>query len=161
MGELPIGQPTGIRSYGQVRQKLKQAMFRHLQSELHRSLKTTPENCAYNHPTSIGRSQERVGICRFDGPLQDGQVSPRGKVCDTGVAGCSAQASACRCWLKLRSKEEIKLEFRNLMVSDRGIIAASYPDVAALMWVLDGVDFAEDIQVVEDEVDNVDQAVGK
>lgn len=142
-----------LRSSSQVRQKLKQAMFRHLQQELQDNFKATPEGCSHNHFTPIGGSPERVGICRFDGTTPEGVLSPRGGVCDARVTGCLVQAHACKCWAALYSKEKIKGDFRNLMASDRGMIAARYPDVAALMWVLDGVDFAEELRMAEEEAD--------
>jgi len=53
-------------------------------------------------------------------------------------------SSACSWWKPLKTKEEIKESFRALISSgNRGHIAASFPDVAALMWVLDG----EDVQI--------------
>lgn len=142
-----------MRSPSQIRHKLKQAMFRHLQRELQDNFKATPEGCFHNHFTPIGGSPERVGICRFDGTTPEGATSPRGKVCDTRVAGCMMQARSCKCWKAIRTKDDIKTDFRNLMASDRGLIAARYPDVAALMWVLDGVDFTEEIRMAEAEAD--------
>lgn len=142
-----------LRSASQVRQKLKQAMFRHLQRELQENFKTVPEGCFHNHFTPIGGSPERIGICRFEGPLLEGQVSPRGKVCDLRIGGCTLQARACKYWSAIRSKEDVKSDFRNLMAADRGLIAARYPDVAALMWVLDGVDFTEELRLAEAEAD--------
>lgn len=142
-----------LRSPSQVRQKLKQAMFRHLQRELQDNFKVVPEGCFHNHLTPIGGSSERIGICRFEGTPPEGVVSPRGKVCDLRIAGCAVQARACKCWSALHTKEDVKTEFRNLMSSDRGLIAARYPDVAALMWVLDGVDFTEELRMAEAEAD--------
>jgi len=147
-----MGNNGSLRASGQIRQKLKQAMFRHLQRELQSNFKVTPESCFHNHFMPIGGSVERVGICRFDGSVLDGVDSPRGRVCDVRVAGCLAQARSCKCWASVRTGDDIKAEFRALMVSDRGLIAARYPDVAALMWVLDGVDFNEEIQMAEAEV---------
>lgn len=142
-----------LRSPSQVRQKLKQAMFRHLQRELQDNFKVVPEGCFHNHFTPIGGSHERIGVCRFEGTVPEGVVSPRGKVCDARIAGCLMQARGCKCWAALRTKDEIKSEFRDLMAADRGLIAARYPDVAALMWVLDGVDFTEELRMAEAEAD--------
>ena len=142
-----------LRSSSQIRQKLKQAMFRHLQRELLDNFKATPEGCFHNHLTPIGGSSERVGICRFEGSPPEGVVPPRGKVCDARVAGCLVQARGCKCWVALYGKDKIKADFRNLMSSDRGMIAARYPDVAALMWVLDGVDVTEELRMAEAEAD--------
>jgi hypothetical protein len=69
-------------------------------------------------------------------------------------------ASACLWWEPLKSKEEIKAEFRSLMSSgNRGKIASLYPDVAALMWVLDRTDIADTMTDVELEVDTPVQAL--
>lgn len=140
-----------LRSPGQIRHQLKQVMFRHLQKELRDNFKDTPEACVYNHLTTIG--SERVGICRCDAVPVEGLPSPRGKVCDARVAGCIMQARGCKHRRPYRTKEEVKSDFRALMASDRGAIAARYPDVAALMWVLDGVDFMEVLRQAEDEAD--------
>jgi hypothetical protein len=145
-----------IRSPGQVRQQLKQVLFRHLQRELRENFRGIPESCYHNHFTSIGGSPERIGICRFEGPLRDGCPTPRGKVCDTRVAGCTLQARGCKYLSAIRTKEEVKSDFRALLTSDRGSIAARYPDVAALMWVLDGEDFTEELMMAESEADPPD-----
>ena len=141
------------RPPSQIRQQLKQVLFRHLQKELRNNFKEVPEGCHYNHFTKIGGSSEGVGVCRFDGVLNDGIPSPRGKVCDTRVAGCVMQARGCKYWSAIRTKEEVKAEFRALLASDRGTVAARYPDVAALLWVLGDVDFAEELQYAEDGLD--------
>ena len=141
------------RSISQVRHQLQQVMYRHLQRELRENFKSSPENCRHNVFTAIAGSVERIGVCRFEGPLEAGMATPRGKVCDTRVAGCPVQARACKGWTALRTKDEVKSEFRALMSSDRGTIAARYPDVAALMWVLDGVDFMDVLRLAEEEAD--------
>jgi hypothetical protein len=69
-------------------------------------------------------------------------------------------AGACKWWEALRTKEEIKSEFRTLMASgNRGKIASLYPDVAALMWVLDGVDIVNAVADVEQELDPTSDSV--
>ena len=144
----------GIRSPGQIRQQLKQVLFRHLQKEIRDNFKDTPEACYFNHLTPIGGSAEKIWVCRYDGAFNK-ESSPRGKICDTRVAGCVNQARACKCRQPYRTKEEIRTDIRTLIASnDRGRIASQYPDVAALMWVLDGVDMAEEFRLVEEEMDS-------
>ena len=142
-----------LRSPGQIRHQLKQVMFRYLQKEIRDNFKDHPEACLHNHWTPINGSPERIWICRCDAAPIEGVVSPRGKVCDSRVAGSLLQARACKYRVAVRTKEQVKEEFRSLMTSERGAIASRYPDVAALMWVLDGVDFMEVLREAEDEAD--------
>jgi len=149
---------NGARSPSQIRQQLKQVLFRHLQREIRDNFRESPEACYYNHLTGIGGSSEKIGICRYEGSIKEN--SPRGKVCDTRVAGCINQARACKCRQPFRTKEEVKTAFRELMSSnDRGKIASQYPDVAALMWVLDGVDVAEEVRQIEAEMEPFSEVV--
>ena len=141
------------RTHGQVRQKLKQVMFRHLQAALKDNFRESPEGCFHNYSTSISGSMERILVCRYDVHQKDNPQSPRGRVCDSRVAGCASQAKACKFFTCMKTKDEVKAEFRSLMASDRGVIASKYPDIAALMWVLDGVDFTDDVRSIEEEID--------
>lgn len=149
MGEA---KPEEIRTPGQVRHQLRQVMFRHLQRELRDNFRVAPETCVHNYEEAFTEGPPgRVGVCRYEG---DGQPSPQGRVCDGRVAGCRRFAKACPMWRPIRTKDEVKFDFRDLMTAtDRGRIASYYPDVAALMWVLDGVDFTEDVALAEAEVD--------
>lgn len=145
-----------LRTPGQIRQQLKQVLFRHLQKLLRANFRQAPSSCVFNRRESLGDTGEKVGVCRWEGTREEQKSSPRGKVCDSRIFGCTAMASTCRWWQPLRTKDEIKFEFRTLVSSDdRGRIAASYPDVAALMWVLDGVgyDITQDLQDAEVEAD--------
>ncbi len=136
----------GVRNPGQIRQQLKQVLFRHLQKLLRANFRQAPESCRHNHVQSIMGTGVTVGVCRWDQQLKgkdDTRRSPRGKLCDSRVFGCTNMAGACSWWEALRTKEEIRNDFKLLIASgDRGKIASLYPDVAALMWVLDGIDIA-------------------
>lgn len=142
-----------VRSPSQVRQQLKQVLFRHLQREIRDNFRKTPESCYHNHLTSIAGSPERIGICRYEGNVKEN--TPRGKACDSRVAGCQVMARACRFREPFRTTAEIKDIFQKLMNSqDRGKIASQYPDVAALMWVLDGVDVTDEVLRATAEADS-------
>ena len=144
-----------IRSPSQIRHQLKQVLFRYLQRELRDNFKESPEACYHNHLTPIAGSVEKIGVCRYEGIVKEG--TPRGKACDSRIGGCINMARACRFREPIRTKLEIREAFRTLMDShDRGKIAAVYPDVAALMWVLDGVDVTEEVLLAEAEA-NPDQ----
>lgn len=145
-----------VRTEGQIRQQLKQVLYRHLQRLLRNNFKKTPESCCFNRREPLGDTGQKVGVCRWNRTenKEDLKVSPRGKLCDSRVFGCSAVALMCPWWGSLQSKDAIKAEFRALLASDdRGRIAASYPDVAALMWVLDGVDIQQALADAEFEAD--------
>ena len=141
-----------VRSPSQIRQQLKQVLYRHLQRILRANYRKAPETCCYNRLEVVAGTGARVGVCRWDGTnREDVKASPRGKVCDARVFGCQAMATSCSWWRPLREKTALKTEFRGLIASgDRGRIAASYPDVAALMWVLDGVDITSAVSEVEE-----------
>jgi len=133
-----------IRTAGQVRQQLKQVLYRHLQKLLRVNLRQSPETCRFNRAETLGHTGLKVRVCRWDG--EDRLTSPRGKVCDPEVFGCAAMAGACGWFRSVRAKDEIKAEFKELINSgSRGQIAALYPDVAALMWGLDGVDVSQEM----------------
>jgi len=134
-----MSQPTGLRTAGQIRQQLKQVMFRHLQREIRESFKQTPEACFHNEPVGLGASGS-VHLCH----LKEGG-KPRKMLCDSRQWGGLRQARNCPVWEPKRNKDRIKTDFRALVSGPRGVLAAAYPDVAALMWVLDGVDEGGDI----------------
>lgn len=126
-----------MHSEGQVRHKLKQVLFRHLQKKLRLALRHRPDTCIHNQV--LEGDAFRVGVC--------GCVENSGKVCDGRVPACMEQSQTCSWWAPVKSKDEIKSDFQNFMeTSDRGLIAAEYPDVVALLWVLDGDDLTKTIQ---------------
>jgi len=141
-----------IRTAGQIRQQLKQVLFRHLQKLLKANFRKSPDTCHYCRQENLGDTGMKVGVCRWDGP--DRSRSPRGKLCDSRVFGCAAMAGSCGWWRPFRGKDDIKAEFKDLMTNgSRGQIAALYPDAAALMWVLDGIDVSQEVLDAENEAD--------
>lgn len=140
---LPL---DAMRTAGQVRQQLKQVVFRHLQRELQDNFRVLPPSCQWNRREPIAGTQEWVGVCAC--PATD-MGSPNGNICDTRVADGEARARRCSYWQPKRTKDQVKVDFRAFMAKPRGEIAVKYPDVAALMWVLDGVDVTEVVAEVE------------
>jgi len=60
-------------------------------------------------------------------------------------------ARECSLWDPLRTKAAVKAEFHEIVQSgDRGLIASEYPDIAALMWVLDDPSDTPSIKEVEE-----------
>jgi len=120
-----------MKSESQIRHKLKQVLYRHLQKKIRGLFR--PSGCIYN---VSGMFQEQtVGMCNYGN---------RGKhiiVCDSRVEGCNQQAVDCSWFKPAQSKEDVKASFKELAgdLSKRGQLAFEYPDVAALMWVLEDI----------------------
>jgi hypothetical protein len=117
-----------MQSRTQVRHKLKQVAYRHLQRKLRDNFRRVPATCKHNKAVPLGHDE--VHLCGY---VVDG--APRNVVCDSRVFGCDATARSCPFWSPILSREEIKAGFEALLESDRGTIATQYPDIAALMWV--------------------------
>ena len=110
-----------IKADSEVRQKLKQVRFRHLKREIESRLRVTAKNCIHNIPLEVRKAE--VGFCAL-----------KHVVCDLSEG--KDQASTCPNFGLRVSKEEIKAEFQALMDAPIHEIAAKYPDVAALTWVV-------------------------
>lgn len=118
-----------MRSSGQIQQKLKQVRFRHYKKEAADLLRQAPKNCVNN--IMVEGAQTPIRVCKLDFQVCDAKGQDR-----SGSCGKFAQT---------HGREEVKKSlhdfFSGRSVSD---IAVRYPDVAALLWVLDG-------EVLEDE----------
>jgi hypothetical protein len=120
-----------VKTDAQVRQKLKQVLFRHLKRRLKEGLKQAPHTCVHNEEVELDEGGS-IGICRFS----EAGV-PKNLVCDHQVDR-GARARECPLWAPVQTKDDLKAEFQEFLdTGDRGQIAAEFPDAAALMWVLD------------------------
>jgi hypothetical protein len=122
-----------MKTDSQIRQQLKQVIFRHLQKMLRNNFKRVSNNCIYNKPReSKGIIQsEFVGICKHSSTGRIGEV-----LCDSRIPFCADVVKGC-VYFAPQKKEELKDRFKGMLEGDRGELALSYPDIAALMWVLD------------------------
>lgn len=119
-----------MRRESTVQHKLQQVLYRHLQRRLRENFKQKPSSCRYNRSFGSGVP---VGVC----VLCRGDSGPRGVTCDERSGG-NAQAEACPWFEPRQTKDEIRAEFKAVFSQpDRGLTAAAFPDVAALLWVLD------------------------
>ena len=119
-----------MKTDGQVRHKLHQVTFRHLQRTVRTALSCRPENCIHNG--SVGLPTGEVRFCNL---LQaaDGSNLP----CDEAFGGL-LQAARCPKFSLKNTKERVQEEFTEfLKTSDVATIATRYPDIAALLWTLD------------------------
>jgi hypothetical protein len=126
-----------MKTEGQVRQQLKQVLFRHLQRKLKGIFRKIPETCVHNE------TMGKVCFCGLNSFDQKSIV-----VCDSSVTGCIEKAKSCPAWKARRTKIEIKEEFRTLVAGNFGRIAIEYPDVAALLWVLGSEGLEHDLDEV-------------
>jgi len=117
-----------------VKHQLQQVVFRHVKKQLRENFRKAPETCSCNTVFDTPGGGH-VGVCLC---IPEGETLPRKVICDSCVLDGPEQALNCPWWAPLRSKEMIKQDFRQLLAQeDRGHIAARYPDIAALLWVLD------------------------
>jgi len=125
-----------MRTQGQIKHQLKQVIYRHLQRKLRALFKQKPCTCGFNQEILLG-GESYVRLCG----VTNSMGVPRNVPCDDRIPGCADMARECPLWEPKRSKEDVKAEYHDLIQSkDRGRIAAEYPDIAALLWVLDDSD---------------------
>jgi hypothetical protein len=67
-------------------------------------------------------------------------------------------AKGCPLWEPLKSKADLKREFYATIQGDRGVLASEYPDVAALMWVLDDAGETPSVSEVETALSEAEEA---
>ena len=140
-----------MQEWAVIRNKIRQVIFRHLQYLLSHALRQRPQTCTHNASKTLQLNVEvRVCQCPAAG-------SPYDQVCDIRIGGVE-KAKACAFWGAIKSRELLRQEFqvkmdRLIHAPDRGPLAAEYPDVAALIWVLgtaeDGGGLWEGITEVE------------
>lgn len=143
----PPGSPSQpdrppCRGAGEIAQKLKQLLFRHRKNLLAQALYRQPETCKHNHPTHL---QEGEDVFVGDGPPLPrfcAHADQLGLVCDPEYGG-EDLAAHCPLWEPIKTPEQIKQDFRNLVAAGPAQVTKAYPDAAALMWVLNSR--AEDV----------------
>ena len=143
-----------MRTEGSIHYKLKQVCYRHRKKRIENSVRPLPTNCIFNgephYPEEVPESKRPplIRICFYDGDEEWG-----GLVCDEKFEG-TLLAKRCPCFKAKRTAAEVKAEFEiYLETAEIGDIAAEYPDIAALMWVLSLApsEIADELQETEDE----------
>lgn len=133
-----------MKNVGAVRHQLKQVRFRHLKKRLEVELRKMPHNCRYNRTLNHPHSGEPCAVCIH--PDQEG-----GLLCDLSWGGYE-RAKACPLFKHKADKEEIKEGFLEWLATAKlHEIAVEYPDMAALMWVLQEEAPNRDVEIPEDE----------
>lgn len=139
-----------MRDESAIRRKFKQVCFRHLKKLLRANFRKQPHTCQHNKMTPVGGSpSNQVGVCKHP----EANALP---LCDLRVAGCEDYARECPRWVARSEKEGIRKAFYDLINSkDRGRIVSEYPDVGALLWVMDDPDLSEDVQEIESAISQI------
>jgi hypothetical protein len=137
-----------VKTLGSVRHQLKQVSFRHLKKQLEDALRPRPANCVFNavvaHPTLIATDKGPCSLC-----IHPDQEADR--LCDIAWGGVE-KAKGCPLFLAKQSKDEIKDEFREwLSTATLAEVAAEYPDMAALLWVLQEEAPNREVEIADDE----------
>jgi hypothetical protein len=128
-----------VKSESQVRQKLKQVLFRHRKEFLREQLHRRPENCKHNAVVHLPVHVATRSSLRICGLVHESE-GWNNRVCDSLIGG-DRQATQCPHYVCQHTPEELKLEFNEKIGLGQtpveiGRLAKDYPDAAALMWVL-------------------------
>lgn len=122
-----------MKSEGQIKQKIKQRIYRHRKNYVEQGMAQKPANCQNNRVVRLPQhtgNRATIRVCAI-----------KDKVCDSTMAG-DPQAESCPDFEHCRTAEDLKNEFKERLGLDGGdvnlnVITRDYPDVALLMWVLD------------------------
>lgn len=129
-----------MKNEGQIKQKVKQVIFRHRKAYIQHGLARKPENCSHNDVVRLPVHMSNRATLHICGYCPDGIV-PTNVVCDSTMGG-DRQAAECPFFRSKKNASTLKEDFnRKLGLNGEspveiGYIAKEYPDVAALMWVL-------------------------
>lgn len=130
-----------VKTVGAVKHKLNQVRFRHLKRRLEAELQPSPLNCGHNQRlpeyASTQGQEAPPALCMFGA---DDRMTWEPSFCDERLDQ-GARARTCPHFCVRRTKDEIKTEF--YLALDRMTlpeVAYHYPDMAALLWVLDAED---------------------
>jgi hypothetical protein len=147
-----------MKSIGAIKHKLNQVRFRHLKRRLEAELRPAPGNCAYNavlpkYHAVKGPATEHpsVGVCMLEARQAKAHVV---SYCDDRVDG-GKRAAECKSFCPRLAKEDIKVDFQQkLEAMTLPEVAYHYPDMAALIWVLDASDLSSPDEPVADPPDD-------
>jgi hypothetical protein len=136
-----------MKKQGAVKHKLKQVKFRLLQKAIRNGLSKKPCNCKHSGQVKGNANETLFHVCLLD------SGNPKewdGVICDPSVP------NNCPFFNTHQTEEQIKDLFnegfeRIINGGDMGSIANSYPDVAALLWVL--ADYEVEDQPLDEDDD--------
>lgn len=137
-----------MKSESSVKHKLKQVRFRALKRETRRALSKKPCNCKHSGSIRGQASEHLFYVCMLD---SEEPKNWDGMICDPSVP------HTCPFFKPFKTKEMIEKELDETLNSgDMGEIASKHPDIAALLWVLAGINAEEDDDEDQDREDEGD-----
>lgn len=113
-----------MKNPGQIRQKLKQVIFRHRKRFLSKHLRVIPSNCKFN--CILETPENSIGVCQHSEESRD-------LICDSGLGN---RAVTCPSFEVKRSAQNLKSDFNEILFQSPEELSQQYPDIVALMWVL-------------------------
>ncbi|NDB58347.1 hypothetical protein EB001_07865 [bacterium] len=135
-----------MKTEGSIRHKLKQVKYRIVQKAIRNGLSRKPCNCKHSGLVKGASGDDLFYVCLLDA---ERPKEWEGMICDNSVP------PNCPFFKPDKTKEEIEKEVDELLASgDMGEIARVYPDIAALLWVLGGIDELETTDEKKDESEN-------
>lgn len=121
-----------MKDTSEIKEKIRQLKFEHLQRRIEKERTPAPENCVHNYKHETEDGSVRLCMLGTDNPNEWG-----GRVCDS-----KQTAQECPFFEPRKSKEEVIEEF-NEDIMDPEIVNNEYRDISALRWALEG-DYNED-----------------
>jgi len=125
-----------MKREGQIRQQYKQVKYRIRKKLLDKNMRVEPSNCCFHAPVSVEKSSGVV-LCAYKEMAEDA---------DWDVVVCDVdQARQCDRFAPEATPDEIKSRFERFLAAAEtsgnaqaiGTLAYHYPDLAALLWVLE------------------------
>ena len=98
-----------MKTEGQIKQQVKQVVYRRRKAFIRHGLARHPENCTYTERVKLPIHMSNRATLHICGYCSDGKT-PNNIVCDTSMGG-DRQAAECPYFEARRSAEELKAEF--------------------------------------------------
>lgn len=143
-----------MRNRKDIQKKLAQVKYRHLSKLKRTGLSRRPCNCVFNVSLGEGNkpNQPSIGVCTYK--VLEGQA-PDG-VCDDNFGG-KARAQNCPVFEVNQTSQIIKEDFDTFLANASfGEIAYHFPDMAALLWVLQQESPDGDMESPDGDMDDSD-----
>jgi len=148
-----------MKKAAEIKRKLKQVLYRHRKKYVEEGLRRRPANCTHNAVIEIGdpsrsnRTHLRICTWGIEDAKEPGAFRQEdggewnAVTCDESLGG-RKQCRDCPTFECGSEAEDLKAAFATMLGVDGtevdiGWIAKQYPDVAALMWVLDSEPHSE------------------